>query len=209
MSVRTVLYAFAIVLLGGGQSAFATANQCRGTITSCDPTKVVAYFDAEGCTAYTAGVALNINGKCTLVRDCTACTSDRHLNSSGLLFFGVGEDLWCYASTCDCNGCTNCADDTTWSAGYGDGIEIKQKRTCDCTVCRVTSTEYRCAANYYGQPNGASTKCTPCPKSGGVQGKSPAGSTSEEQCCLPGSDVSFDDDKGNGKHKDASCCYKS
>lgn len=82
----------------------------------------------------------------------------------------------------NCTGCTGCTSDATWSAA-GTGYEKKVTATCNCNTCNRT-TQYRCAAGYYGRPTNGTSGCSPCDKIGG-HGTSNAGSTAKTSCYVP------------------------
>ena len=123
------------------------------------------------------------------VDSCNTCQSGYGLVQKSVSLSPSCEPTFYACATC--TGCSNCTSDTTWSSN-GTGKEKLTIRTCNCNTCS-TSTQYRCAAGYYG--NG--TTCTACP-SGGT---SSAGATTVGGCCA----TSFSDTKGSGNYN-PKCC---
>ena len=94
--------------------------------------------------------------------------------------------------TKNCN-TTTCAP-TSWTA-KGTGYEIRTNRTCSATgtsgTCNST-TQYRCAAGYWGSSTNGTSGCVPCPQWTGVytdsgkttlaRGTSSAGTTAITGC---------------------------
>lgn len=117
----------------------------------------------------------------TEVNDCTRCNSGYVLQETMYNIFECG--LKVTYNTCACAGCTDCTSDTTWSAG-NTGYEKKVTRTCNCSTCNA-STEYRCAAGYYGSSTDGTSGCTRCTSSDGIYGTSNAGSTAITSCYIP------------------------
>ncbi len=101
-------------------------------------------------------------------------------------------------NTCEsaCAECTDCTSDTSWSTAVTPtGAELpshqqKTTRTCDCGTC-VETTQYRCAAGYYGNPTSILSICATCPQ----PGTSAAGSTAKTSCYIP-SGTSMTDNAG-------------
>ncbi len=106
----------------------------------------------------------------------------------------------------DCSsGCTNC-DTTAWTAS-GTGYQKQTVATCNTTFCECTkTTQYRCAAGYYGSSTNGTSGCKRCPSSDGVSGSANAGSTVITSCYLP-TGTNFSNATGNGTY--TSNCYYS
>ncbi len=83
----------------------------------------------------------------------------------------------------ECAGCTDCISTLVWSAAGKAGYEKRVRASCDCDTC-IRTTEYRCAAGYYGSSTNGTTGCTPCDKLGGY-GTSSAGSLNKTSCYVP------------------------
>lgn len=104
-----------------------------------------------------------------------------------------------------CDGtCDNCISLPTWLPIIGsDGHEQKTTKTCNTATCKCnSSTEYRCAAGYYGVSFLGRSGCTRCPSSGGVYGTSTAGSNTKITDCYM---TSGSDDTGTFTY--TSNCY--
>ena len=69
-----------------------------------------------------------------------------------------------------------CQDDL-WTA-YGTGYQKRITRTCNGLYACNQTTQYQCAAGYYGSSTNGTSGCTACPCSG----TSSAGSTSVSSC---------------------------
>ena len=109
----------------------------------------------------------------------------------GLCSSGGGTD--------PCPDCTNCSS-TSWSA-LRTGYESRIRATCNCGICDKT-TQYRCAAGYYGITTNGSSGCTRCPNSG----SSVAGSTVITSCYLPSGTTGSD---SSGTYTYTADCYYS
>ncbi len=95
-------------------------------------------------------------------------------------------------SVCEksCTGCSNCASDTTWSAGDA-GYERLATRRCDCNTCK-TSWEYRCAAGYWGTTTNGTSGCTQCSPAHNMNATSSPGATAITSCYLAAGDNGAD-----------------
>lgn len=159
---------------------YCFAGQCNA---DQDPSYPPSFGNASG----------QVNEPCTYNRHCT----------SGLCSCN-GEFPTC-AGRCmeNCSGgCSNCTS-TQW-ASSGTGYETRTYATCDCKTC-TKSTEYRCAAGYYGSSTNGTSGCTRCPSSGGIYGTSAAGSTAITSCYIP-SGTSMSDSTGTYTYTD-NCYY--
>lgn len=142
---------------------------------------------------------------------------------------GVPVETYCIdeSSGCTyrtCNGNRVCAKDCTdfgttspecfdWCP-YAAWISLSTGYETRCiTTSGLTGCEYRCAPNYYGTAKGTGlptasgpkmSGCTACPSSGGVAGKSAAGTTAITGCYIP-SGSSFSDSTGGGTY--TADCY--
>ena len=102
---------------------------------------------------------------------------------------------------------STCVSDTSWSS-YSTGYQKRTARACNTlkTLC-VETTEYRCAAGYYGTSTNGSTGCTKCPSSGNVAGQSAAGSIAITSCYIPSGNT-FSDSTGSGTYT-GNCYYSN
>ena len=174
------------VAVAGGVPCSASTGRCS-KVSSMGSTYLV------GCMAYHEECFQDSAGEAQHgIYVCTSCASGYSLVSDSLDRPSGCSNSYTY-TYCkqNCTGCSNCTSDTTWSSN-GTGKEKLTTRTCSCNTCN-TSTQYRCAAGYYG--NG--TTCTACP-SGGT---SSAGTTTVGGCCA----TSFSDTKGSGNYN-RKCC---
>ena len=102
---------------------------------------------------------------------------------------------------------SNCKSDTDWTS-HSTGYQKRTIRSCNATntLCQQT-TEYQCAAGYYGSSTNGSTGCTKCPSSGGVAGQSAAGSIAITSCYIPSGNT-FSDSTGSGTYT-GNCYYSN
>ena len=111
--------------------------------------------------------------------------------------------------TSTCNGCSNCDDTATWTAG-NTGYEKRTKKTCNFSTCQCEhSTVYRCAKGYYGGSTNGTSGCDRCPPNedlvlGTTSG---AGAALNIQGCYIPSGTSFVDTTGSGVYPDQ-CDYQ-
>ena len=125
--------------------------------------------------------------------DLLACLCDDALTPS------VPQGSYCPDGTyCPykCPGCTN----INWTSS-STGYESRLRPTCDIYSgnCNKT-TEYRCAAGYYGNTLNGNSGCSACPRGG----TSPAGSKSITSCYLPNGTSGTD---STGSYVYTSDCY--
>ena len=127
-----------------------------------------------------------------------------------------GTPCKCYAdssgSCAHCSvsggGCTDC-DSTDWAPTGTAGYESRINALCMLMTgkCNKT-TEYRCAAGYYGKSMNGTSGCTRCPSSGGVYGTNTAGENTDiKSCCIP-ANRTMTDTKGTFTFTDE-CCYSN
>lgn len=119
---------------------------------------------------------------------CTKCQNGGSIYSSLTQTDSTGCTY--QTATCECN-CSNCTT-SAWTAA-GTGYQSRTVGTCDCTsgtaTCKNT-TEYQCAAGYYGTTTNGTSGCSRCPatmSSTGtsfVYGSSAAGSTDISKCYI-------------------------
>ena len=122
----------------------------------------------------------NAGGRCMFVPTCTEC-EDGYTLQDGELPLRIefqGSEGWdeirCTTTggreykVCERNSTEpdpdpgNCVSDTTWVAHTVQGYEKRTTRTWNGTRC-VESTQYRCAASWYGSPGTTATGCQHCP----------------------------------------------
>ncbi len=136
------------------------------------------------------------------VYHCTGCKSGFTLDGNqGAINLSVAGCLnTVYEGACVCKNCTT----GSWGAA-GTGYE---KRTyCNSSTCTQT-TQYRCAAGYYGTSTNGTSGCTSCKTAtSNNSATSTAGSTVITSCYIP-SGTSFSDDKGSGTYN-ANCYYSN
>ena len=135
----------------------------------------------------------SVSGPLYAIQTCDSCKSGGKFSATESV--QLSPSCTVQYRTCEenCTGCSNCTSDTSWSAG-NTGYEKKVTRTCNCNTCNA-STQYRCAAGYYGSSTNGTSGCTRCPSSGGTYGTSTASSTSITSCYIP-SGVSISDSLG-------------
>ena len=180
----------------------AAITNCIGTVCPSDdwtsinsqPTNCASYSD------YCYGSETSSSKK---VYSCNICSSGYKIQSGSVSVSGCSNTIT--ANTCvqDCTGCTDCST-TSWTAS-SIGYQERTYATCNCNTCTKT-TQYRCAAGYYGSSTNGTSGCTRCPSSGGVYGTSAAGSTAITSCYIP-SGTSMTDDVGVYEY--TSKCYYS
>lgn len=193
-----ILAAAAGMLSVATGGAYAANKACASEVCSLFDTNYIEYDMAANCsrTAYTC------YGE-NKVKSCTKCPDGytKKTKNTGTLTGCLNAASY---DTCEenCNGCSNCASDTAWSAA-ATGYEKKTTRTCNCNTCNAT-TAYRCAAGYYGSSTNGTSGCTRCPSSGGVYGTSAAGSTTITACYIPANTAMTD---GSGTYTFTSACY--
>lgn len=116
--------------------------------------------------------------------------------------------LICYTDENDQSLCLyDCATEDHWQKVPGSDIyEYKYCAPCnhygDCEWKNI----YRCAADYYGIVIGQDKGCTKCPSSGGIEGRSDAGTTSITGCYIPSGTTGSD---ASGTFTYTSKCYYS
>lgn len=121
----------------------------------------------------------------------TACS----LNESG---YGNDGGIGSYQYTYCTKNCTSSTCTPTAWAALRQGYESRTNRTCSATGVNGTcnsSTQYRCAAGYYGTSSNGTSGCNPCPEWSNVyttsarttkaRGTSSAGATAVTGCSVP------------------------
>lgn len=105
-----------------------------------------------------------------------------------------------------CEKSTTCGSDCVsgnWATPVS-GYQVRTKKECDNGTCK-SSTEFRCAAGWYGSPSTVGSGCTKCPTSNGVAGVTAGpGTTAITSCFLPAG-TAFSDTTGSGIY--SSPCY--
>ena len=167
----------------------AVAVPCTSTYETCDALPIMLTGCELGQT-YSPGC---IGGTTTRYVSCNSCkTGYIRVLTSGVASSGCTYDYYkCQPDEEEeCNENTNCISDTSWSAA-SVGYEKKVTRRCATSLatgkkeCKETSTSYRCAANYYGNPETDSSGCVSCGTYGGAKVLSKAGSTKKTDCYIP------------------------
>ena len=87
-------------------------------------------------------------------------------------------------------GVVSCSSGTRTQWGTANSVGIQTGTiftgTRDCNLCQEqqTGTDYRCAANWYGNPSNATSGCTRCVDANATNiiATSPAGSTTQSKC---------------------------
>lgn len=147
--------------------------------------------------------ALGIEGE-TIDPETICCTWENNMSASEAILNGATcictadrpdkGDLYAHHPCATCYEIYGCPTGTcqSSSSNWTNGNKGYQQRTvCNAYTGCVNRTEYRCAANYYGQSTDGATGCTPCPSSemglgtGEPQGYSSAGSISITRCFIP------------------------
>lgn len=208
-----------VFLMGGVISVFATDCVAVDPITwgaadSFDGCYSVSchmpdlwYVNADpayrNCKDYTA-MCVYLEGRVTGVASCRTCNPGYELTLShgGITACSFYEDGYedggsvdSYQYTYCSKNCSssNCVPDS-WSA-LRTGYESRTNRTCSTTgangTCNV-STQYRCAAGYYGSSTNGTSGCSLCPewstvyttstRTNKVRGTSSAGATAITEC---------------------------
>ncbi|MDR1337780.1 MAG: hypothetical protein LBJ73_01985 [Rickettsiales bacterium] len=103
-----------------------------------------------------------------------------------------------------CNTC-NVSPNSSWTAAGAGYEKSTTYRTCadecECDSCYNT-TQYRCAANYYGSSADGTTGCAQCPE----DGRSNAGSLAITLCYIP-LGATGTDNYGSYEIADSDCYY--
>ena len=190
--------------------AIALANICTEIVCPS-----LTDFSSPGCSSTnTECYENNSTGVITTIVECTECEEGYELTqtSQACGIMSIPYNV----CTSACADCTDCTSDTTWSSTVFIGYEKKITRTCDCGTC-VATTEFRCAAGYYGSSTDGMSGCTRCPTETGVyadsglttlmRGTSDAGSLFMLSCYIPSGTV-FYDSTGSGQYDgDTIYCY--
>lgn len=165
--------------------SFGTQVGCFGT-TSCPSGEMCMEYVLDDPNCLVSQVKYyNIYG----IASCTTCKTGYTRTENTTKVVGCTNTITFYTCELPCTGCTNCTSDTTWSTADNIGYEKKVTRTCDCNTCNE-STEYRCAAGYYGSSLNGTSGCTKCPTEGNLAygtmalGNSAAGSTAKTSCYI-------------------------
>jgi len=148
------------------------------------------------------------------VISCTSCSDGYDLVTRSDEVPGYGTKTYTICQT-HCDTCSNCDDDTSWSAA-NTGYQRLAIRTCDCGTCYV-SYIYRCANGWYGGSMNGVSGCSQCPEWTGayttsaktttVRGTSNAGSNTAITSCYIPTGTYYD---GTGTFKIISnCMYKN
>lgn len=135
------------------------------------------------------------------ISTCSKCESGYELYEGSIKVSGCNNTITFNDCKLSCTGCTNCGTGA-WAAG-NTGYEKRSVGTCNCNTCTYT-TEYRCAAGYYGASTNGTSGCTRCPSSGGVYGTSAAGSTAITSCYIPANSSMTD---STGTYTFTTNCY--
>ncbi len=119
------------------------------------------------------------------------------------------NDEMCFLTALCERSCPDC-DSVDW-ASSGTGYEKRILANCngETGVCHKT-TEYRCAAGYYGSSTNGTSGCSICSPYNNMAAGSAPGSTTQTSCFIPSALVwDFSDDAGTGKAQFVSNCYYS
>ena len=160
---------------------------------------------SRNCADYTA-MCVYLSGTVTGVASCMTCNPGYELakTTAGITACSQSGDpsedsggINSYTYTYCTKNCStsNCAP-TAWSA-KGTGYETRTNRSCSTTgtsgTCN-TSTQYRCAAGYYGSSSNGTSGCAQCAEAPSVytnsarttkaRGTSSAGTASQNGCYL-------------------------
>ncbi len=180
--------------------AYYTISGSCSTTTSCQGSR---------CPELGVGATAICNGYDTVYIEnfafthCDACKSGYKLTSATRPIAGTQCQITFGTCEQDCTGCSNC-NTTSW-ANLRTGYQSRTYATCNCNTCTRT-TEYRCAAGYYGTSTNGTSGCSRCPSSGGVYGSSAAGSTVITACYLPSGTTGSD---STGTFTYTNNCYYS
>ncbi len=173
-----------------GGSACTANTLC---LRNCD---IIAGNEARcqhSTTTYYSGGGLSGNEYGGVI-SCTACRPGATRSQASIRLASDCTATY-YICTCSCS-------TTDWTAG-NTGYE--QRTVCNTTTC-ATTTEYRCAAGYYGTPTNGTSGCTRCPSSGGAYGTTAgAGATAPAACYIPAG-AAFSDGTGSGTYT-GNCYY--
>lgn len=112
------------------------------------------------CPALSNGTAQIVLGSdVNSVKSCTSCQSGYTITSKNITDCGTTYNY----KTCLINCSSNCGDNTTDWSTHSRGYETRVYEYCSsATTCRKT-TQYRCAAGYYGSSLDGTSGCTACP----------------------------------------------
>ena len=205
--MKTKLPLYIATLIPIGIATFAHGYTCDDTV-ACNTSGLteIERIDAEcptatGCTngVSTCYRVTADNGSVVgMVRvvGASACPTGYNLQT-GPVYSRYCGGMALDMITCGRNNAT-CTSDTKWIPG-NPGYEKMETRVLQGVNCVVTSTEYRCAAGYYGISYNGTTGCTRCPSSGGVYGVSEADSPNITYCYMPKGTV-FSDSTGTGEY---------
>ena len=188
---------------GGLSVTSAHAAQCAladPDASYCASAKIVRM--GKNCQRWKNDVCLGIGSTSTasfiMAQGCDVCKSGYALTGTTINYAGCQVPV----ETCEAcsKTCSNCTSDTDFSAA-ATGYMKKVTRTCNtCTGTCTATTQYQCAANYYGSSTNGTSGCSPCPNSG----KSPAGSTAATGCYI----TSGTDTSGAFNFDGTQCYYK-
>ena len=128
----------------------------------------------------------------------TYCTSDTDCAGTATPY--CGDNNCCVACKTDAHCQGQNTDD--WIDVTGNtGKQQSTIYTCQENQC-VSDTQYRCAANFYGDGE----TCTACPDGS----YSEAGTTSNARCCRPSGEQNlYEDENGNTFYYESDCCFDS
>ena len=136
--------------------------------------------DASPLAPYGSGSGGDLYGICLVLPTCTECEDGYTLQdgtfpvTSNIISSTGSHTISCAFTgeykykVCERNSTEpdpdpgNCVSDTTWVAHTVQGYEKRTTRTWNGTRC-VESTQYRCAASWYGSPGTTATGCQHCP----------------------------------------------
>lgn len=136
--------------------------------------------DVHALSPYGPGSGGDLRGICLVLPNCTECEDGYTLQDGTLpVTSNINSSTGSHTISCTFTGeykykvCErnstepdpdpgNCVSDTTWVAHTVQGYEKRTTRTWNGTRC-VESTEYRCAASWYGIPGTTATGCQHCP----------------------------------------------
>ncbi len=194
--MKKIFILFALLTLHTVDGMAVTINNMC-TAVDCDS---VGFFIPQptGCgTNYTKKCYKASSGHIMGFADCSSCINSAWERTS--VQTTCGSMIMTYYKCCQ--QCTNCTSDTTWRvATTAQGLlknshQQKTTRTCNCGTCEE-STQYRCAAGYWGNPTSISDTCERCPKNDGVYGTNIAGSNTTITSCYIKAGASMNDDGG-------------
>ena len=119
-----------------------------------------------------------------------------------------GNEICILTALCE-RSCPDC-DSVDW-ASSGTGYEKRILANCngETGVCTKT-TEYRCAAGYYGSSTNGTSGCSECTPHSNVNADSSPGSTVQTLCFIPSAmQWNFSDTAGSGTARFETDCYYS